>query len=82
VVDWIIVDELYYDIRISPGMDVTIHADAEWAGRRVPVVLTAEGGRIQGAGKTAYLANGHDMRAFESDELQKLWTNAIHWCLG
>ncbi len=76
-----IVDELYYDIRLAPGMEATVHADAEWAGRRVPMVMTAEGGRIQGAGKTVYIANGHDLRAFECPELGTLWMNAIKWCL-
>ncbi|HEY7090620.1 MAG TPA: ThuA domain-containing protein [Tepidisphaeraceae bacterium] len=80
--DFNIVDELYYDIRLSPGMDVMVHAASEWAGKRVPIVLTAEGGRIQGAGKSVYLVNGHDMRAFESPELRQIWLNAIRWCIG
>lgn len=80
--DFSIVDELYYDLRISPGMEVRVHADAEWAGRRLPMLMTAEGGRISGAGKTTYIANGHDMRAFECPAMKKVWLNAIKWSLG
>ena len=43
--------------------------------------LTAEGGRVPGAGKLAYLVNGHDMQAFGSPEFRKLWINTIRWLL-
>lgn len=79
--DFKIVDELYYDLHVASDLAVHIHADAEWNGRNCPMVMTAEGGRISGAGKTAYLANGHDMRALESPQLLQLWLNAVKWCL-
>ena len=79
--DYTIVDELYYDMTMSDGMDVQVHAQTQWEQRRLPIVITAEGGRIGGAGKTVYLANGHDMRAFETPELKQLWLNAVKWCL-
>ena len=46
-----------------------------------PMIVTAEGGRVDGAGKLAYLANGHDMRAFENPAMKQLWANTIEWCL-
>jgi type 1 glutamine amidotransferase len=79
--DFTIHDELYYDIAIAPGLEVRTHAEAEYDGRRLPMVLTAEGGRTPGAGKVAYLAIGHDMKAFECPALKRLWTNAVDWCL-
>jgi type 1 glutamine amidotransferase len=82
VEDYTIFDELYYDIRISPGMEATIHAMAEWENKRLPMIMTAEGGRLPGAGKTTYIANGHDMRSFECPALRQIWLNAIHWSLS
>ncbi|MCX7718960.1 MAG: ThuA domain-containing protein [Candidatus Sumerlaeaceae bacterium] len=74
-------DELYYDIRITPGLTPTVHAVADYDGRELPMVMSAEGGRVAGAGRTVYLANGHDMRAFESPAMRRLWINAVQWLL-
>ncbi len=79
--DFDIYDELYYNIRIIPGLNPTSHAAAEWDGADHPMILTAEGGRIAGAGHTVYLANGHDLHAFESPEMCVLWTNTVRWLL-
>ena len=79
--DFEIFDELYYDIQIAPGLDPTTHASAHFNGRDLPMILTATGGRTTGAGKTAYLANGHDIRAFESPALRQIWLNAVEWLL-
>ncbi len=76
-----VVDELYYDIRITTGLEVQVHAQAEWSGRKLPMIMTAQAGRISGAGKTTYLANGHDVRSFESPAMRKLWVNAVRWSL-
>jgi type 1 glutamine amidotransferase len=76
-----IYDELYYDIRITPGLVPTIHAVADFDGRELPMVMSAEGGRVAGAGRTVYLANGHDMRAFASPAMRTLWTNAVTYLL-
>jgi type 1 glutamine amidotransferase len=76
-------DELYYNVVIPPELDVTVHARAqfaEWV--TFPMVMTAEGGRCKGAGRTAYLANGHSMKSFETPELRTLWLNTIRWLLG
>jgi type 1 glutamine amidotransferase len=74
-------DELYYNVRVTPGLDVLVHATAEWGGAAHPMVMTAEGGRTPGAGRLAYLANGHDMRAFAAPALRRLWVNTVHWLL-
>jgi uncharacterized protein len=75
-------DELYYDVALAPGLDVAVHASAFYEGRRLPMVMTAEGGRIPGAGRTAFLANGHDMRALDSTEFRKVVVNTIDWLLA
>lgn len=80
--DYAIHDELYYDIAITPGLKVTTHAEAEFEGKRLPMIMTATGGRTNGSGKVAYLANGHDMKAFESPAMRQLWINAIEWSLA
>jgi type 1 glutamine amidotransferase len=46
------------------------------------MVMTATGGRVRGAGKVAYLANGHDMQAFECPAMKTLWRNTVGWALG
>ena len=51
-------------------------------GSRGPMIITAEGGRLAGAGRTVYLANGHDMRAFAAPALRRIWENAVRWALG
>lgn len=76
-------DEIYYGIQVAPQMDTGIHAAARpYEGIRVPMVLTANGGRSVGAGRTAYLANGHSMKSFECPALRPLWLNTLHWLVG
>jgi type 1 glutamine amidotransferase len=82
VTDYRIVDELYCDIQVAADLEVQTHAEAEWRSRRLPMVMTGEGGRAEHAGKTAYLANGHDLRAFECPAIRRLWVNAVTWCLS
>ncbi len=79
--DYDIFDELYYDVQVTPGLQPAIHAWATSHERTVPMVLSAEGGRVAGAGRTVYLANGHDMGAFECGALRQLWLNSIDWLL-
>ncbi|MFC1961167.1 ThuA domain-containing protein [Chloroflexota bacterium] len=79
--DFTLIDELYRDILITPGLGPTVHAESVYDGRIHPMILTAEGGRVAGAGKTVYLANGHDQRAFECPALRQLWLNALRWLL-
>lgn len=82
VEDYTIEDELYAGVRVAEGLAVTAHATATWDGAPHPMVLTAEGGRVAGAGRLVYLANGHDMRAFACPALRRLWVNSARWLLG
>jgi type 1 glutamine amidotransferase len=82
VEDFQIDDELYYNVRVAPGIAVAAHAVATHGGVDHPMVLTAEGGRAEGAGRLVYLANGHDMRAFASPALRRLWQNSVGWLLS
>jgi hypothetical protein len=75
-------DELYYDVVVAPGLDVAVHASAPYDGAPRPMVMTAEGGRVEGAGRTAFLANGHDMHALESEQFRRIVVNTIDWLLG
>ncbi|MBN2470121.1 MAG: ThuA domain-containing protein [Anaerolineae bacterium] len=93
VADYTIIDELYIDVQVMPGLTPEVHAAAYIPDdtlpqsnghtflREQPLVWTAEGGRVPGAGKVVYLANGHDMRAFAGPALQRLWLNAVRWLL-
>lgn len=78
VSDYSIYDELYYDLQTHPSIQPEILAEAEYLGARLPMVQWFEGGRTPGAGPAIYLANGHDLRAFESPALRQLWINAVH----
>jgi uncharacterized protein len=82
VADYTIYDELYYNLEIKPELPATVHATATWEDRPQPMVVSAEGGRIAGASRVVYLANGHNMRAYESPAFRRLWLNAIDWLLG
>ena len=77
--DYTLTDELYYDVAITPSLKVDTHATAAFDGRDLPMIMTAYGGRAPGAGKTAYLANGHDLRAFECPAMRTIWLNTIRW---
>jgi uncharacterized protein len=83
--DFRIHDELYFNVVIPPEADVRVHARApfaEWV--NFPMVMTAQGpeGRIAGAGRTAYLANGHSMQSLEPPEMRQLFLNTVRWLLG
>lgn len=75
-------DELYFNFQITPDLDYAIHARADFHGVTFPMVLTGEGGRVEGAGKMAYLANGHSMESFSSPAFQQIACNTIHWLLA
>jgi type 1 glutamine amidotransferase len=72
-------DEIYYALALNGDMAARVHAGVEYEGVTRPMVITAEGGRVAGAGKLVYLANGHDMRAFACPAMQTLWCNAVRW---
>ena len=79
--NYTIADELYCNVQLTPGLPAIRHAEAWGDGAQQPMVVTAEGGRAPGAGRVVYLANGHDMRAFVSPALRKLWINAVDWVM-
>ena len=76
--DFQIVDELYYDLQIARDLSAKTHASAHFAGKDHPMVITGQ--RVE-AGKVVYLANGHDLRAFEAPAMKRLWINSINWLL-
>jgi type 1 glutamine amidotransferase len=80
--DYMLYDELYYNVKVTEGLTTEVHATADWDGQARPMIITAEGGRTAGAGRTVYLANGHDMRAFACAAMQRIWQNAVRWALG
>lgn len=73
-------DELYYNVQLTTGLDYQVHAYAKWPDRH-PMIMTAEGGRVAGAGKTAYLANGHDLRSTSCEAFRKVVINTLLWLL-
>jgi type 1 glutamine amidotransferase len=84
VPDYELTDELYYNIQVEAGMNPQMHAFAEFGPdntkpAKFPMVITGYGGRIAGAGKSAYLANGHSMKTFECAALGPLWINTLEW---
>lgn len=81
VSDFTLLDELYYNVQVSPGVETQILATADWGGVARPMIIAAEGGRIDGAGRTIYLANGHDLRAFAAPALRRIWQNAVRYAL-
>lgn len=79
-----ITDELYYNLKLADELPAQVHATARWDGSDHPMVITAEGQGTRagaGAGRRVYLANGHDLRAFEPPQMRTLWVNSIRWLL-
>ncbi len=81
--DFQLTDEAYYDIKVMPGVEPRVLASTRYDGRELPMIfaLEGEGGRAPGAGRLAYLVNGHDMGVFEHPMMQRLWRNTVSWAL-
>jgi type 1 glutamine amidotransferase len=79
---WDVDDELYYDIAVTRGLEPAVHATSRYEGVPRPLVMTASGGRIPGAGRTAYLANGHDMETLASADFRRVIVNTIDWLVS
>jgi uncharacterized protein len=84
--DYQVIDELYYNVQVEAGMNQEMHAYAEFGPEQTrpakfPMVISGVGGRTVGAGKTAYLANGHSLQTFECSALPPLWINTLSWLL-
>lgn len=82
VKDYVVKDELYYNVQTPAELDVVVHARAPFAECvSFPMVMTAEGGGSAGGGRRAYLANGHSMEAMEPPAIRQVWVNVLHWLL-
>jgi len=67
-------DELYTN-DVNPS--VQIHLVAQHQGKAQPLAWS----RVQGKGKVAYLALGHDQAAWDSAGYQKIFVQSIGWLL-
>ena len=74
-----ITDELYGHVQLTPGLQVENHLSATIAGLTMPLLLTAEGGRVSGAGRCAWFGLGHDMQAWDQPRFRPLLLNLITW---
>ena len=81
VSDYTLIDELYYNVQVTPGLETEVLATAEWEGSARPMIVVGQGGRVEGAGRTLYLANGHDLHAFAAPALRRIWQNAVRYAL-
>jgi uncharacterized protein len=79
--DFALDDELYCNVQITPGLDFVVHAWARYHEIRLPMIVTAEGGRIAGAGRTAFLANGHDLKTMACESYRRVAVNTLRWLL-
>ncbi|WDR01982.1 ThuA domain-containing protein [Devosia algicola] len=75
-------DETYFNVQMAPDVAVKVIAHIEYEKAKMPILFEIEGGRIPGAGKSVYVGNGHDMRAFEHGNVQKLIVNSIKYLLN
>jgi scyllo-inositol 2-dehydrogenase (NADP+) len=75
--DFTVPDELYILKDFDPSR-CTVLARAWWQGKAMPLAYV----RPHGAGRVAYLANGHDLRAWNHPEFQKLLVRALEWTAG
>lgn len=94
VKDFVLEDEVYIDVAVTPGLEPVVHAavyiqndipidhNGHSSIRSIPLVLSVEGGRTPGAGKLAYLVNGHQLDVFLQPEIRQLWLNTIDWLLS
>jgi uncharacterized protein len=76
-----VMDEIYVNIQVVPDLEIHVHAQTPFHGAKFPLIISGCGGRIPGAGKTLYLANGHDMRTFLAPEIRLIWQNSVKWLL-
>jgi len=74
-----VVDEIYVNLQLHPALRFAVHAHTAYHGAKFPMVISGSGGAFPGSGQMVYLANGHDLRAFDAPEVRKLWLNAIAW---
>jgi len=75
--DFSISDEMYHLQSYNP-QKVELLASAVWQGKTMPMAYI----KRYGKGKVVYLANGHDLRAWNNAEFQKLLLRSIAWVTG
>jgi scyllo-inositol 2-dehydrogenase (NADP+) len=75
--DYTAPDELYILKDFDPSK-CTVLAQSHWQGREMPMAYV----RPYGRGRVAYLANGHDLRAWSHPEFRKLLLRAVEWTTG
>ncbi len=82
--DFTVADELYFNVVVPPEMPVRVHARAHLLPEAdLPMVVTGEGpaGRCPGAGKTAFLANGHSLDSMAPAAIRQIWIDTLGWLL-
>lgn len=79
--DYTVFDAPPNDVQVAADMRIDVPATSEWDASRHPLLITGQGGRVDGAGKSAFIGHGHDMRSFSNDMVRRIWVNTIQWCL-
>ena len=77
-----IVDENYYNVQIQPGASYATHLKMDCGDLQLPMLLTCDGKHVSGAGRSAYLALGHDMNAVENPAFLPVFQNTLDWLLS
>ena len=73
-------DEIYYNLQIDPSLrNVEKHLTGHYHEMYTPLIFTAEGGRVEGAGKVAYFGPGHSMESVQAPEIKTLFINTVRW---
>ena len=71
------------DVRVADDIGARVHASiARGADGAMPMWVTGRGGRVEGAGKTAFIGAGHDLRGFAHPMTRQIWINTAQWCLS
>ena len=73
-------DEIYYNLQVVPSLtNAQVHLWGFYHKMQTPLIMTAEGGRLEGAGKVAYFGLGHSMESMRPPEVKQLLLNTIDW---
>jgi len=75
-------DEIYYNLQLVQGLkNTTKHLLGVYHKMTTSLMMTAEGGRIEGAGKVGYFGLGHAVESLHRPEVKQLFLNMIRWLL-
>jgi len=75
--DFTIPDEMYHLQSYDPSKSHLL-AETFWQGKKMPMATC----RAFGKGRVVYIALGHDLRAWNHPEFQKLLCRALDWSQG